>query len=189
MDRRAAQRLVERFDKYEQLLHDGAFDRGQSVSEAEREALAELLGTLELTNFQRELVQYLTTHVLDEAPFETWGAWIAFLTRYVAVIQDCPLRCVGQGFAFVDEVVARVIECGDENEEDENRVDGGGGVRIQWMWVSKRTGKRRVHTLLLSSAAAVLRGGGTSSPAALGTNTVVPASYQSPSERKIITNA
>ena len=147
MDRRAAGRIVERFDRYEQLLHDGAFDAGRQISDADNGVLTELRGTLEVGNFQRELVQYLGSHVFEEAPFETLGSWIAFLKLYIAVIQDCPLRCLGQGLAFVDEVVARVVE----NEDDESELDVAREIQIEWRWVSKQTGKPRTYTLLLSS--------------------------------------
>jgi hypothetical protein len=126
MDRGLARRIVECFDRYEQLRHDGAFDAGRQVAEADWAVLAELRETLELTNFERELVLYLGAHVLEEPPFETWGSWIRFLTLYVAVIQDCPLKCLGRGLTFVDEVVARVVE--DENEEKE--FDIGLALRI-----------------------------------------------------------
>jgi hypothetical protein len=155
MDRSAAQRIVERFDRYEQLLHEGAFDAGQEVHERDKELLAELRETLELTNFQRELGQYLTSHVLDAIPFETWGSWITFMTHYAAVVQDCPLKCRGQDLAFVDEVVARVVK--EENDDDEDNLSG--ELDIEWRWVSKHTGKPRTYRLLLSSAWGTLRSG------------------------------
>lgn len=45
-------------------------------------------GHWSFANFQRELVQYLATSILDEPPFETWASRIAFPKAYLAVTQD-----------------------------------------------------------------------------------------------------
>jgi hypothetical protein len=144
LDREPAQQIVQLFDGYEQILHEGDVGAGRHAQEEDQELLAELRGTLELTNFHRELGQYLGAHVLDEAPFETLGEWITFLMHYAAVIQDCPLKCSGRGLPFVEEVVASVVSLKDDEDGDFS-----GGFGIEWRWVSKRTGETRTYTLLL----------------------------------------
>jgi len=140
LDNPDAQRIVCYLDRYEELLHMGAFAPGKRLEDADRELVAELRGTLELTNFQRELVGYLGSHVLDDVPFETWDSWISFLALYASVIQDCPLRCIRRDLSYVEEVAARVVD--DANE---------GELRIDWSRVSKQTGEIRTYSLLLSS--------------------------------------
>jgi hypothetical protein len=62
--------------------------------------------------------------------------WAAFLSYYVRVIEDCPLKCISQGLRYVDEVVLNVLKL-----LPTRALANGFQLAIEWSWKSKITGR------------------------------------------------
>ncbi len=106
---RTAQTIVRLFDKYEQLIEHVARTKGVLDQKMDTSFMAALGPTLTLTNFRNEFNAYLRSHNLDPSIPNEEANWASFLSYYARVIEDCPLRCVSQGFKYNDEVVLKAV--------------------------------------------------------------------------------
>lgn len=136
LDKKGAQIIVKCFDMLQRFLDDmHASKTGDTLLPLDKTVLYDLEETVKLSNFRKQLGDYLELHHLDSSIVASNRRWVNFLTHYTKVIEDCPLRCFGKGLKYADEVVITVVhsKLSPITEADIQLV-------IQWRWVSKRTG-------------------------------------------------
>ena len=90
-----------------------------------------------LISFQSELQRYLESVSIDASITLKKETWANFLTYYLAVIEDCPLKSSEPGLKYTDTVVVRVIH------SNQAPITSATGINlvIRWEYLSKMTGK------------------------------------------------
>jgi hypothetical protein len=105
-----------------------------------RKSSGSLIGTKKYTKApqrrRNELNSYLHAQGLDGSIPNDDDKWAAFLSYYVRVIEDCPLKCISQGLRYVDEVVLNVLKL-----LPTRALANGFQLAIEWSWKSKITGR------------------------------------------------
>jgi hypothetical protein len=139
LDRRQAREIVELFDR-SQEVHESA---SEVQTNPDMSFMRKLGPTLTMTNFRNELNGYLRSQGLEPSIPNEDEKWATFLTHYAGVIEDCPLRCVGQDLRYVDEVYLKVL-----NVLPLRAVRGGFQLAIEWNWRSKVTGREHTNQQL-----------------------------------------
>lgn len=132
-----AQNIVRQIDEFQRLT--GAMSNlpfGQKLT-VDTRFFGKLGEILRLSRFRRELGDYLNLQGIDSSIAGDDRKWTNFLKYYAGVIEDCPLKCVGQDLSYVDEVVLKVIHVNPELIANQ--------LVIQWCWVSKNTGRATVN--------------------------------------------
>ncbi len=131
-----AQNVVRQFDQYQEMIeemHSATHGQRLTVSMDFMSGLSEIL---RLSKFRRELGEYLRRQGLDSSISDDDQKWTGFLAHYVKVIEDCPLKCIGQNLKYADEVVLRVVDV-KKRESTANARDY--QLVIEWSWISKIT--------------------------------------------------
>lgn len=135
-----AQQIVRVFDKNQQLIDHMSTEASKPKEEPpapSMDFLGELQDIMRLDFFRADLARFLETLGIDSRLTDEDERWMSFLGNFVRVVQDCPLRCIGQGLKFTEEVVLRAVYLSEEFRKTHGFV-----LAIQWEWVSKTTGVR-----------------------------------------------
>jgi hypothetical protein len=134
LDQSGAQRIVQRFDQYQQFMEELA-SPGKDKVTADPGFLQELDQSLNLTRFREQLGVYLHSHELSSEMATNEELWVTFLTYYSHVIEDAPLISEVKGLEWVDSVAVKVFD-----EQLAGAADH--RLAIMWTWVSKKDGMR-----------------------------------------------
>jgi hypothetical protein len=127
-----AQEIVRLFDRHQEV-----YDSPSATHDhPDMSFMARLGPILTMSTFRNELNSYLHAQGLDSSIPNDNDKWAAFLSYYVRVIEDCPLKCTSQGLQYVDEVVLNVLKL-----LPTRALANGFQLAIEWRWKSKITGR------------------------------------------------
>jgi hypothetical protein len=129
LDRLGAGRIVERFNKYQELIELTQCTPDGTVPQADLQFLAQLEDTLRLRKFRQQFGEYLKGNDLPDDIARDDGAWTNFLSYYFHVIEDCPLVC-NAPLDHVREVSISVIE----TKSGVDAQMAGYSVMFAWEW-------------------------------------------------------
>jgi hypothetical protein len=109
LDREAAQNIVKAVDDYERCLGGvRALRSGNPVPDEFEQIIYKLGEILALLQFRKELQKYLEIHNLSSEIAADVATWTAFLSFYLRVIEQCPLKCINKRLKYVDEVTIQI---------------------------------------------------------------------------------
>lgn len=129
LDRLGATRIVERFNKYQELIELTQSTPNATVPQSDLQLLPQLEETLRLQKFRQQFAEYLKGNDLPDDIARDDGAWTNFLSYYFHVIEDCPLVCKAP-LDHVREVAVSVIE----TRSGTAAQMAGYSVMIAWEW-------------------------------------------------------
>jgi len=135
LDQSGAQRIVQRFNQYQQFMEELA-SPGKERVKVDPGFLRELDHSLNLTKFREQLGTYLHSHDLSSEVATDEDLWLTFLTYYSHVIEDAPLISEVKGLEWVDSVAVKVLD-----EQPAGAADH--RLALRWTWVSKKDGMRK----------------------------------------------
>ncbi|MGA2116637.1 MAG: hypothetical protein ABSH56_18000 [Bryobacteraceae bacterium] len=79
--------------------------------------------------FKEELERFYRSQQIDCRLVQDQKEWLRFLGHYSAVIEDCPLKCLGSSMAHVKELLVRKVA--GYSYSDDCRIM----LQLQWVWV------------------------------------------------------
>jgi hypothetical protein len=135
LDQSGAQRIVQRFNRYQQFMEELA-SPGEDRVTVDPAFLEELDQSLQLTKFREQLGAYLHSHDLGSEIATNEKLWVTFLTYYSHVIEDAPLISEVKGLEWVDSVAVKVLD-----EQPAGAADH--RLALRWTWLSKKDGMRK----------------------------------------------
>ncbi|HXM42154.1 MAG TPA: hypothetical protein VN924_12945 [Bryobacteraceae bacterium] len=125
---------------FETLMKMGE-DADTSGSKYHQVLIEDLVDVTTMSRFCNSLRAFLIQYGPPTEVVDIDVLWNEFVTGYLMVIQDCPLKCVSQGLKYVDAVSLTVSNI--KGPYDASRTDN---VRAQlnWEWQSLNTNNTNV---------------------------------------------